>query len=109
MLGFGCLYAAKQISIKSAYTARTLSVRSPLQNMAEEDLAHRVAGNDSGMYRAGFAGDDAHHTVLFGHDSGMYKAGFAGDDAPHSFLNGVMMPALMSEKARFLIRVGDLR
>ena len=37
-----CLYIAQQNSIKGAYTARTLSVRSSLQNMAGEELAHHV-------------------------------------------------------------------
>ena len=39
-------------------TAHTLSVRSFLQNMAEEEMAHHVVGNDSGTSNAGFAGDD---------------------------------------------------
>ena len=55
-----CLYAAQQISIKGAYTART---RSSLQNMAGEELAHHVVGNDTGMYKAGLAGDDAPRAV----------------------------------------------
>ena len=46
-----------------AYTARTLSVRSSRQDMAGEELAHQVVGNDSGMYKAGFAGDDAPRAV----------------------------------------------
>ena len=58
-----CLYAAQQSSIKGAYTARTLSVRSSLQNVAGEEFAHHVVGNDSGMYKAGFAGDDAPRAV----------------------------------------------
>ena len=37
--------------------------RSSLQNMAGEELAHHVVGNDSGMYKAGFAGDDAPRAV----------------------------------------------
>ena len=37
-----CLYTAQQNSVKGAYTARTLSVRSSLQNMAGEELAHHV-------------------------------------------------------------------
>ena len=48
---------------QGAYTARTLSVRSSLQNMAGEELAHHVVGNDSGMYKAGLAGDDAPRAV----------------------------------------------
>ena len=36
------MYDAQQISIKGAYTARTLSVRSSLQNMAEEELPELV-------------------------------------------------------------------
>ena len=62
-VGSVSLYAAQQISIKGACTARTLSVRSSLQNMAEEELAHHVVGNDSGMYKAGFADDDAPRAV----------------------------------------------
>ena len=31
--------------------------------MAGEELAHHVVGNDSGMYKAGFAGDDAPRAV----------------------------------------------
>ena len=58
-----CLHAAQQISIKGACTARTLSVRSSLQNMAGEELAHHVVGNESGMYKAGVAGDDAPRAV----------------------------------------------
>ena len=46
-------------------TARALSVRSSLQNMAGEELAHHVVGNDSGMYKAGFAGDDAPRAVPY--------------------------------------------
>ena len=37
-----CLCTAQQISIKGAYTARTLFVRSSLQNMAREEVAHHV-------------------------------------------------------------------
>ena len=70
-VGFVCLYAAQQISFNGTYTARTLSDRSSVQNTAEEELAHHVVGNDSGMYKAGFAGDDAPHSVPFGHDCGM--------------------------------------
>ena len=40
-----------------------LSVRLSLQNMAGEELAHHVVGNDSGLYNAGFAGDDAPRAV----------------------------------------------
>ena len=57
------MYAAQQISIKGAFTARNLSVRSSLQNMAGKEMAHHVVGNDSGMYKAGFAGDDAPRAV----------------------------------------------
>ena len=31
--------------------------------MAEEEVAHHVVGNDSGMYKAGFADDDAPRAV----------------------------------------------
>ena len=58
-----CLHAAQHIPIKGAYTARTHSVRSSLQNMAGEEVAHHVVGNDSGMYKAGIAGDDAPRPV----------------------------------------------
>ena len=58
-----CLCTAQQISIKGAYTARTLFVRSSLQNMAREEVAHHVVGDDSGMCKAGFAGDDASRAV----------------------------------------------
>ena len=42
---------------------RTLSVCSFLQIMAGEEVAHHVVGNDSGMYKAGFAGDEAPRAV----------------------------------------------
>ena len=42
--------AAHQMSIKGAYTARTLFVRSCMQNIDEEELAQHVVGNDIGMY-----------------------------------------------------------
>ena len=31
----------------------------PCKNMAGEELAHHFVGNESGMYKAGVAGDDA--------------------------------------------------
>ena len=52
---FVCLYGAQQITIKGTCIAHTLSVRSFLQNMAEEELTHHVVGNDSGTCNAGFA------------------------------------------------------
>ena len=41
-----------------------------LVNIAVEEVARVVVGDDSGVCKAGFAGDDA-----LGHDSGMCKAG----------------------------------
>ena len=48
---------------KGGHTARTLSVCSFLQTWHGEELAELVVGNDSGMYKAGFAGDDAPRAV----------------------------------------------
>ena len=61
---FVCLNVAQQITIKETCTAQTLSVRSVLQNMAEEELTELVVGNDSGTCNAGFAGDDVRPAVL---------------------------------------------
>ena len=58
-----------------AYTARALSVRSSLQNMAEEELAHHVVGNDSGMYKV-----VTHHTNKHTHNkTQLHHAGLFPD------------------------------
>ena len=46
-----------------------------LANMAEEEVARSVVGNDSGTYKSCFAGDAPRGcSVSVGHDSGMCKA-----------------------------------
>ena len=104
-----CVYVAQQITIKGTGTAHILSVRSLLQNMAEEDLAHHVVGNDSGMCKAGFPGDDAARacSVSVGHDNGTCNAGFLdsmGPGASPFFVGGVIClissVSLCTEKKR---------
>ena len=57
------------ISLKGAYICPHKFCPPIPANTVEEEVAHRVVGNDRGMYMAGFAGDDAPRTEVFTTDA----------------------------------------
>ena len=74
------LRVVQQITVKETYIAHS-SCPFILANMAKEEVARLVVGDDSGMCKAGSPGDDDSHADAFLVDTGMCKAGFVGDDA----------------------------
>ena len=55
---------SQQITIKGAFSAHTLFCPFILANMAEEEVAKLVVGNDGGVCKAGFPVDDAPRAVF---------------------------------------------